>query len=155
MLVGTVPALIPLRAQLAPAPVPPAGFGGEEVVQLPAFEVSTSEDRGYRAVNSLAGGRMSLPLELIPSAISAITAEFIEDLVLTHIRHSYFWTVNVAPGNLRQQETIFGDFEYNSHSCPAAMHSSVRGRGSEAWRGCGPRRRRATRSRAGHRRRRR
>ncbi|MBL9212936.1 MAG: TonB-dependent receptor [Opitutaceae bacterium] len=113
VLVGTLPALIPLRAQSAPASVPPAGSAGEKVVQLPAFEVSTSEDRGYRAVNSLAGGRTSLPLELIPSAISAITAEFIEDLVLTNIRQAYFWTVNVAPGNLRQQETIFGDYEYN------------------------------------------
>ena len=35
------------------------------------------------------------------------------DLSITNIRDSYFWTINVAPGNLRQQETIFGDYEYN------------------------------------------
>ncbi len=100
-----------LRAQTAPKPAVPAG--PDAVVALPAFEVSTDQDRGYQAVNSLAGGRTNLPLALIPSAISAITAEFIEDLMLTNIRQSYFWTVNAAPGNLRQQETIFGDYEYN------------------------------------------
>jgi len=81
--------------------------------ELPAFEVRVDEDRGYLAVNSLAGGRTNTPLRLIPSAISAITAEFLEDLAITNIRDSYFWTVNASPGNLRQQETIFGDYEYN------------------------------------------
>ncbi|MBI5692757.1 MAG: hypothetical protein HZC55_21985 [Verrucomicrobia bacterium] len=97
-------------AQIAPAP---ATAPARDIVELPAFEVSVSEDRGYQAVNSLAGGRTNTPLRLIPSAISAITAEFIEDLVLTNIRDAYFWTVNAAPGNLRAQETIFGEYEYN------------------------------------------
>src|SRR5688572_17944369 len=102
------------HAQVAPA-IPPATppTPSGEIIELPAFEVSTTEDRGYQAVNSLAGGRTNIPLRLIPSAISAITAEFLDDLAITNIRQSYFWTINVAPGNLRQQESIFGDYEYN------------------------------------------
>ena len=80
---------------------------------MPAFEVSTTEDRGYQAVNSLAGGRTNIPLRLIPSAISAITAEFMEDLSITNVQDAYFWTLNASPGNLRQQETIFGEYSYN------------------------------------------
>ncbi len=116
-----LPRLLPLALALAApvlaqqAPVPPASAAGaaDKVVELPAFHVSVDEDRGYQAVSSLAGGRTNTPLRLIPAAISAITAEFIADLALTDIRESYFWTVNTAPGNLRAQETIFGDFEYN------------------------------------------
>ena len=104
-----------LNAQVTAPAIPPATppIPGGEIIELPAFEVSTTEDRGYQAVNSLAGGRTNIPLRLIPSAISAITAEFLDDLSITNIRDSYFWTINVAPGNLRQQESIFGDYEYN------------------------------------------
>lgn len=104
-------------AQLAPAPGPASPpvttTADQPPVQLPAFEVSTDQDTGYQAVNTLAGGRTNTPLRLTPSAISALTAEFIEDLSLTNIRDAFFWTINAAPGNLRQQETIFGDYTYN------------------------------------------
>lgn len=97
-----------------PPPAPPASpAGSEEIVRLPAFEVSTAQDTGYQAVNTLAGGRTNTPLRLTPAAISALTAEFLEDLSLTSIRDAFFWTINAAPGNLRQQETIFGDYSYN------------------------------------------
>lgn len=99
-------------AQPAPTASTTPPPGGQTVV-LPAFEVSTTEDRGYQAVNSLAGGRTNIPLRLIPSAISAITAEFMEDLSLTNVQEAYFWTLNASPGNLRQQETIFGEYSYN------------------------------------------
>ncbi len=108
----TLAAAVTAPAQTAPGS-PPAAPTDSQTYDLPAFHVSVEEDRGYLAVNSLAGGRTNTPLRLIPSAISAITVEFLEDLSITNIRDSYFWTVNAAPGNLRQQETIFGDYEYN------------------------------------------
>ena len=81
-----------INAQVAPPAIPPATppAPGGEIIELPAFEVSTTQDRGYQAVNSLAGGRTNIPLRLIPSAISAITAEFLDDLAITNIRQSYF-----------------------------------------------------------------
>ena len=103
------------HAQVAPTSPPPSTTSTQqqEIIEMPAFEVSTTEDRGYQAVNSLAGGRTNIPLRLIPSAISAITAEFMEDLSITNVQDAYFWTLNASPGNLRQQETIFGEYSYN------------------------------------------
>ncbi len=108
----TLAAAASAPAQQAPDS-PSAAPTDSQTYDLPAFHVSVEEDRGYLAVNSLAGGRTNTPLRLIPSPISAITAEFLEDLSITGIRDSYFWTINVAPGNLRQQSTIFGEYEYN------------------------------------------
>ena len=108
------PRLLVSRRSAQVAPTPPAPPSTQSaIITLPTFEVSTDQDRGYQAVNSLAGGRTNIPLRLIPSAISAITAEFMADLALTDMRESYFWTLNAAPANLRQQETIFGDYSYN------------------------------------------
>jgi outer membrane receptor protein involved in Fe transport len=82
-------------------------------VVLSPFEVTTDKDLGYGAANSLAGGRTDMPLRLIPAAVSVITAEFMNDLALNTVSDSFFWTLNAAPGSLRQQETIFGDYSYS------------------------------------------
>lgn len=100
--------LASLQAQQTTPPKP-----AEDPVQLSPFQVTTDKDIGYGAANSLAGGRTDTPLRLIPSAVSAITAEFMDDLALNTITDSLFWTLNAAPDNLRQQETIFGDYSYN------------------------------------------
>lgn len=97
-----------LEAQQVTPPTP-----AEDAVQLSPFQVTTDKDIGYGAANSLAGGRTDMPLRLIPSSVSAITAEFMDDLAINTITESLFWTVNAAPDNLRQQETIFGDYAYN------------------------------------------
>jgi len=83
------------------------------VIQLSPFEVTEDQTRGYVATNSLAGGRTNTPLKLTPSAISTLTRGFLDDLQLTNIRDSFPWTLNVAPGNIRQNETPFGDYEFN------------------------------------------
>lgn len=94
-------------------PIPPAAAGAEETVQMSPFEVRTDQDRGYIATNSLAGGRTNTPLRLTPAAISTLTRTFIDDLQVNNVRDSFVWTINVAPGNLRQNETPFGDYEFN------------------------------------------
>ncbi len=112
------PGAFALDAQVSPAsPPPPVAVEPlvveDEAITLSPFEVSTDQDTGYRAVNSLAGGRTNLELGLIPSAISAMTTEFMDDLSIVNIQDSYFWTLNAAPGNLRQEETVFGEYSYN------------------------------------------
>ena len=104
----TLPTDPPPAVDLATMPDPL-----EPVVQLSPFEVTTDQDRGYVAVNSLAGGRTNTPLRLTPSAISSLTRGFLDDLQITNIRDSFAWTLNVAPGNIRQNETPFGDYEFN------------------------------------------
>ena len=112
------PASALLAQELPPPPPSPAGVVvtpelSEPVVQMSPFEVTTNQDRGYVAVNSLAGGRTNTPLKLTPSAISSLTRGFLDDLQITNIRDSFPWTLNVAPGNIRQNETPFGDYEFN------------------------------------------
>lgn len=110
-----------VRAQeTLPPPQPPATVDPiaqpdptQPVIQLSPFEVTTDQDRGYVAVNSLAGGRTNTPLRLTPSAISSLTRGFLDDLQINNIRDSFPWTLNVAPGNIRQNETPFGDYEFN------------------------------------------
>jgi len=57
-----------------------------EAVQLSPFEVRTDQDRGYQAIDAGSGGRVDLPYKLVPSAMSAMTKEFLEDWDVTDMR---------------------------------------------------------------------
>ncbi|HWA25026.1 MAG TPA: TonB-dependent receptor [Lacunisphaera sp.] len=67
------------RAQTAPA-TPAAG--GEEIVKLPTFSVSTERDYGYRASNSIAGSRTNTPIKDLPVNIQVFTKDLMDDLGL-------------------------------------------------------------------------
>jgi hypothetical protein len=71
----------------------------EEPILLNTFTVDTSTDRGYVAVNSLAGGRNNTPLAITPTSVSSLTAAFIGDLQLTSANDALKWTMNAIPGN--------------------------------------------------------
>ncbi len=57
----------------APAPTAP------ETLQLPTFSVSTSQDVGYRAGNSVSATRIDTPIKDLPFTINAFTEQFITD----------------------------------------------------------------------------
>lgn len=71
----------------------------EEPIVLSTFTVDTSTDKGYVAVNSLAGGRNNTPLAITPTSVSSLTAAFIDDLQLTNATDALKWTMNAIPGN--------------------------------------------------------
>jgi iron complex outermembrane recepter protein len=52
----------------------------EEIVELPGFTVTTSQDVGYRATNSVSATRIDTPIKDLPFAISAFTEQFIDDI---------------------------------------------------------------------------
>jgi hypothetical protein len=91
------------RAQTAPAPEQTqqsaAQVSNEEPIVLDVFTVDTSTDKGYVAVNSLAGGRNNTPLAITPTSVSSLTAAFIDDLQLTNATDALKWTMNAVPGN--------------------------------------------------------
>src|ERR1035438_445580 len=97
-----------LGASLRAQAVTPSGASTEQQAQaaaetpvvLNAFTVDTSTDVGYVAVNSLAGGRNNTPLAITPTTVSALTAEFIDDLQLTNATDALKWTMNAIPQNL-------------------------------------------------------
>ena len=61
----------------------PASSEEKSAVQLSPFLVSSSGDESYRAANTLAGTRMNTSLFMTPSAVSVLTAEFLEDVGAT------------------------------------------------------------------------
>ena len=69
----------------------------EQPVVLERFTVNVDTDRGYVAVDSLAGGRTNTPIRLTPSAMSSVTRTFIDDLAIQDVRESLKWAPNVVP----------------------------------------------------------
>jgi outer membrane receptor protein involved in Fe transport len=92
-----------MKAQTTPAPdqtqQAQEQVTSEEPVVLSTFIVDTSTDKGYVAVNSLAGGRNNTPLAITPTSVSSLTAAFIDDLQLTNATDALKWTMNAIPGN--------------------------------------------------------
>ena len=68
----------------APAkPVTPTTADDEVLLVLSPFEVSTQQDRGYQATQTLAGTRIRTDLKDVGSAISVYTKEFMRDIGAT------------------------------------------------------------------------
>src|SRR5262249_28294698 len=57
----------------------------DEVVALPEFTVSTAQDKGYLAANSVSGTRISTPIKELPFAINAFTQQFITDIAARNL----------------------------------------------------------------------
>lgn len=66
----------------------------DEVVTLSPFLFSATQDKGYRASNSVSGSRIDTPIKDLPFALQAFTAEFISDLN----PHDLFDVVRFSPG---------------------------------------------------------
>lgn len=67
---------VALRAQGAATPSAPAG----ETIQLSEFVVATSQDRGYRAANSISGSRTNIAIRDVPIFLQVVTEDLISDI---------------------------------------------------------------------------
>ena len=92
-----------LTAQTAPA-APAAStndtaMSEEDTIVLPAFTIEASEDKdSYKAKSSLAGARVRTDLRDIPSSISVITAQFLQDTGATNQQSLLTYTTNTEVG---------------------------------------------------------
>lgn len=87
-----------LRAQAAPSAdtaLPPP----EQVVKLDPFTV-TEQTEGYKAVDTLAGGRVQTKLVDTPSALSVITKSLLEDTGITDAQQLLVYTTNTEVAGL-------------------------------------------------------
>lgn len=88
------------RAQLAPATAatsgtlansgaaattPPPKPASDEIVEMNPFVVSTTQDRGYAARDTLVGSRLKTDLRDIAAPTSAFTQEFLDDLSVNDV----------------------------------------------------------------------
>lgn len=71
----------------------------EEVFNLDAFRVTTSQDRGYAATNSVSGTLLDTPLKNTPFAIDVTTLEFIQDTGSTDFREALAYDSGVMLDN--------------------------------------------------------
>ncbi|WP_438481906.1 TonB-dependent siderophore receptor [Oleiharenicola lentus] len=86
-------AFLSLRA-VAQTTTPTDAQAPGSTVELPTFTVSTSQDKGYRATNSVSATRVDTPIKDLPFAITALTEQFITDTGARELTD----IVNFAPG---------------------------------------------------------
>ncbi len=90
----TFPVLTSLNTLCAQRPADPGSPPPDDVVQLSVFSVSGTQDRGYRAANSVSATRINTPIGELPVTISAFTEDFIRDQLPTSLYDIARW----APG---------------------------------------------------------
>lgn len=113
------PALVGQTAP-ATAPTTPAPAADDKTITLAAFEVSTDRDVGYTASSALAGGRVDTLLKETPSAISVLTAEFLEDIAATSFGTAAEWAPNSIPTG---ETSTTGDYNVNVRGVGASFPS--------------------------------
>jgi len=91
-----------------------ADMNADQTVRLSPFEVRTDKDVGYQAANAGTGGRVDLEYKMAPSALSAMTKEFLQDWDITDMRESFKYALSVdRANNSNNNSSPFGDFQYN------------------------------------------
>lgn len=83
----------PMSAQTA------AGGAGssiddEETIELSPFTVTSDDDQGYAAANTLAGTRLRTDLKDLSGAIQVVTEQFLEDTGVTSSEDLFLYTTN-------------------------------------------------------------
>ncbi len=84
----------PIWAQEAPPateeadPAAPANQAKDDTYVLSPFKVTTAQDKGYRATNSISGTRLDTPIKDLPMPIEVITEDFLKDTGSTDLRQS-------------------------------------------------------------------
>ena len=93
---GALFAFVSAPAETAPAGSISSDQGKDQPVQLEAFRVDTSKDRGYVATNSTTGTRLNMSIKEIPLPIEIITREFIDDIGAFDIKEALQYSAGVV-----------------------------------------------------------
>jgi Outer membrane receptor for ferric coprogen and ferric-rhodotorulic acid len=102
-----VPCAAFLATAAASAATPPPD---DETIVLSQFTVSTSQDQGYRAGNSVSATRVDTPIKNLPFAINAFTEQFIADTGARDLQD----IVKYAPGVTGAgREFVSGNTRFN------------------------------------------
>jgi iron complex outermembrane recepter protein len=97
---------VPAHAQTTP----PADSNVDEVITLNPFTVNASDDKGYRAGNSVSATRVNTAIADLPFSVNAFTEEFIEDLHTNDLADVLKFAPNVANASA---DFSNGDLQFN------------------------------------------
>ncbi len=88
------PAVAPAKASptTAVASAPPE----EKPIELSPFTVTSDDDQGYRAQNTLAGSRLNSALKDTPGVLDVLTKEFLDDIGATTLEQALAFSANFA-----------------------------------------------------------
>ncbi|MDO8544848.1 MAG: hypothetical protein Q7S40_30760 [Opitutaceae bacterium] len=118
------------HAQSVPAaPVKSDGTDAEkseEAVVLNPFEVSVGRDEGYAARETLAGTRFKSDLKDVPSQVSIMTKEFLEDIASVTMEDAYRYSLNVENTNEYMSATNGGG-DFNTGVLNTRSANRIRG----------------------------
>jgi hypothetical protein len=94
--------LVSLYGQTAPStPAAAAGTGEDDTVILSPFVVDASKDRGYQAMDTLAGTRIRTNLADVGASISVMTEEMLNDIGATNNETALAYALNTEVGGPR------------------------------------------------------
>jgi outer membrane receptor for monomeric catechols len=68
----------------------------DKIVSLSPFTVSSDDDQGYRAQNTLAGSRLNSSLNDTPGVLDVLTKEFLDDIGATNLEEALAFSANFA-----------------------------------------------------------
>lgn len=103
--------------------VPVSAQEAETVFQLSPFEVNASNDRGYTATSSLAGGRLSSDLRDTAAAVTVMTTEFLADIGATNFLDAAKWAPNAIPVQEVSGADLYNDYSVQFRSLGAGFQS--------------------------------
>ena len=67
----------------------------DDVIELSPFTVDTTQDKGYRATNSVTGSRLNTLIKDIPMPIEVITEQFVKDTGSSDLRESLRYSAGI------------------------------------------------------------
>ena len=115
------PFLLPARAQTSAAA--PSAAVAEETIEMSPFVISSSQEVGYRATNTLAGTRLNTSLKEVGAAVSVYTKEFLEDINVTSIEDILAYTVSTEGGGIMGNYTgITGESSDTVRDDPSSVN---------------------------------
>ena len=106
-----------------------------EIYEMSPFVVDSSENVGYLATNTLAGTRLNTELKDVGSAISVVTAEFMQDTGAVNNETLLVYTLSTEVAGIDGNFTNVpssGSFSYQSAATFLTPHESTRVRGLSA-----------------------
>lgn len=109
-----------LQAQTA---APPPANEDESVVTLSPFSITANRDEGYTATQSLAGGRIAMPLKDTGAAITVLTREFLDDIAASTFLEAADWAPNSNSVYTATGPSITNDYAINFRSLGGGFQS--------------------------------
>jgi iron complex outermembrane receptor protein len=81
---------------IATKPAPVSSATADGVVALTPFTVTSDDDNGYLATNTLAGSRLNSSLKDTPGVLDVLTKDFLDDIGATTLQEALAFSTNFA-----------------------------------------------------------